>query len=43
MYLEKCIRLKENKSLEEVKDKIIIGDTFFVMHLLPLQVSILNT
>ena len=34
-YLEKCMRISAKKSFEDIKDKIIIGDTFEIMDLLP--------
>ena len=34
-YLNKCINVKEAQKLEDIKNKIIIGDTFSVMEKLP--------
>lgn len=34
-YLKRCINIKEEKGLEDIKNKIIVGDTFSVMEKLP--------
>jgi len=34
-YLDLCLRIDEPKTLDDIKDKIIIGDTFKIMELLP--------
>lgn len=34
-YLERCIRISEKKTLEEVLDKTILGDTFETLKMLP--------
>lgn len=34
-YLDRCLRISEKKTLEEVLDKTIIGDTFATLSMLP--------